>query len=381
MERPLKILLMGDASNYHNSLAKALRAMGHDVTVASNGSHWMDTPRDIDISRRRGRVSGLALWLKTMGLGLSRLRGYDIVELSGPIFIDLKPVRVRQIFDLLRRHNHHIYMSAIATDTPYVDECLNQSSPIVYNDWVVNGHPSPYALRSPEILQAWRSAPLRPHCDYIYHNVEGVVSALYEYHVAAARVVSKGKLAYGGIPIDTTAIKPVELPGDITRVKLFLGMHSARKVEKGTDIIQHAAAKLAEEYPERCSLEIVENLPYDQYLERMRGSHVVLDQIYSYTPATNALLAMAMGLATLSGGEEMFYDFIGEKRLRPVIASPVDYEGVYTTLKDVIMNPAQLARRSREGREFVVRHNDSRVVASRFINFWMKDIKVPGSEA
>ncbi len=48
----MKILLLGDASNYHATLAHALRLEGHDVTLASSGSGWMRTHRDIDISRK-----------------------------------------------------------------------------------------------------------------------------------------------------------------------------------------------------------------------------------------------------------------------------------------------------------------------------------------
>ena len=47
----MKILLLGDYSNYHRALSLALRKLGHDVTVASDGSRWMDTGRDIDLSR------------------------------------------------------------------------------------------------------------------------------------------------------------------------------------------------------------------------------------------------------------------------------------------------------------------------------------------
>ena len=48
----LKVLLVGDASNCHNALAGGLRKLGHEVVVASDGTEWMDTDRDIDLSRR-----------------------------------------------------------------------------------------------------------------------------------------------------------------------------------------------------------------------------------------------------------------------------------------------------------------------------------------
>ena len=50
----MKILFLGDASNLHSTLATALRAMGHHVVLMSDGSRWMDTSRDIDLTRGSG---------------------------------------------------------------------------------------------------------------------------------------------------------------------------------------------------------------------------------------------------------------------------------------------------------------------------------------
>ena len=44
----MKILLLGEYSNVHNTLAQGLRALGHEVVVASSGDGWKDYPRDID---------------------------------------------------------------------------------------------------------------------------------------------------------------------------------------------------------------------------------------------------------------------------------------------------------------------------------------------
>ena len=54
----MKILLLGEYSNVHNTLAMGLRALGHQVTVVSNGDFWKDYPRDIDVSRPTGRLGG-----------------------------------------------------------------------------------------------------------------------------------------------------------------------------------------------------------------------------------------------------------------------------------------------------------------------------------
>lgn len=48
----MKILLLGEYSNVHATLAEGLRMLGHDVTVASNGDFWKNYPRDISLVRR-----------------------------------------------------------------------------------------------------------------------------------------------------------------------------------------------------------------------------------------------------------------------------------------------------------------------------------------
>ena len=57
----MKILLLGEYSNVHNTLVQGLRHLGHQVTVASNGDFWKDYPRDIDLARRPGKLGGLKL--------------------------------------------------------------------------------------------------------------------------------------------------------------------------------------------------------------------------------------------------------------------------------------------------------------------------------
>ena len=60
----MRILLLGEYSNVHNTLAKGLRQLGHTVTVVSNGDFWKNYPRDIDVARHPGRLGGLRLLAK-----------------------------------------------------------------------------------------------------------------------------------------------------------------------------------------------------------------------------------------------------------------------------------------------------------------------------
>ena len=374
--RRLKILLMGDASNCHRALATGLRRLGHEVTVVSDGTGWLDTERDIDINRRwQNKLGGLELWLRMKFSVMDRLKNYDVVSIASPIWLLMRPHHNRYFFDKLKDNNRSIFLTALGTDTAFVETCLDPSSPLKYNEYRIFGQRAPYDIEFPEIASNWLSSPLREVCEHTYREVDGAVSALYEYDVAMRRVLPPDSVAYGGIPIDTSALETVDIPATVDCVNLFLGRHNHRIKVKGTDILEEAATRVVEKYRGKCNLTIVENRPYSEYLKLLKSSHLVLDQIYSYTPATNALLAMAYGLNAMSGAEPEFYDFIGEHENRPIINAVPDIDAITAAIEDYVVHPGLIAERGRRSREFVVRHNDCEIVARRFLDFWIKRLE------
>ncbi len=374
----MKILLLGDASNCHRTLATGLRDLGHEVTVASDGTRWMHTERDIDLSRRlTGPLGGAELYLRALRLSATSFRGFDVVALHNPVFLSLRPERVRKIFNTIRRNNRSIFLTALGTDTPYVEECIDPSGALRYSEYMHFGKPSPMVLEYPDRVTAWTSEEMTAHCRHIYDHIDGAVAVLYEYFLSARRWLPTEKTAYGGIPIDMNETTLSEIPERPEKVRLFLGRHRGRLATKGTDRLEAAARRAIERHPGKGELIIVENRPYKEYLELLSQAHVVIDQAYSYTPATNALLAMAKGQCAVSGGEPEFYDFIGENRLRPIFNSPLDTESMTAMFERIITAPpGELRRRGLEGREFVEKHNAAPVVAGQFADFWRSRLEL-----
>lgn len=367
----MKVLFVGDASNMHNCLAVQLRRMGHTAVVASNGSRWMDTARDIDISRRPG-VMGTAAYLAKLLRSLHKMQGYDVVQLGGPIFLELKPWRIRPVFDFLKRHNRRIVLSALNTDYLYYTAC-HDGHTYRYSDYMVGDKPSPFVNSSEYINQHqdnWKQPYMKAHFDYIGQRVDGAVACLWEYYVAYKPVFGD-KVVYAGIPIDTASIAPRYIDATPRKVRFFIGIQRDRNVVKGTDRMLAALKRVHERFPGECELDVVESVPYAQYLDRMSHSHVILDQLYSYTPATNALLAMAQGLVAVSGAEPEYYDLIGERDNHPIINVVPSPEGdIEHKLEWIVKHRDQLPRLSRESRAFVEKHNAAPVVAQRYLSFW-----------
>lgn len=365
----MKILLVGDSSGFHRTLSEGLERLGHEAVVASDGSTWMQTERDIDISRPdAGKLGGLALWLKMQRLCRTRLRGYDVVSLHRPAFMAIRPERQRGIFDLLRRHNKRVFLSATSTDSYYEEECRDVNSVLRYNEYRLYDRPGSIETTRPQDLEI-PGGPMRRLSEHVYGRIDGAVSALYEYDVALRRALPADKVAYGGIPVDTRAIgfSPLEVRG---KVRLFLGKKRGQEAYKGTDLLEAAARRVVDRHPGRAELTVVENVPLRDYLGLLRGSHILLDQAYSYTPATNALQAMAMGRVAVSGGEDDFYDFIGEKDNRPIINALPDVEALTAAIEDAVLHPGRLAEMGARSREFVEHHNEAETVARRFVDFW-----------
>lgn len=370
-----KILLLGDYSNCHGTLATALRRFGCDVTYASDRCRWMDIDCEVDISRRPGKIGGAELYMRLLFGDLSRIfKGYDIVALNDINFVQLRPKRLNSIFKKLKKNNGAVFLTSMSTDIAYLGMVEPPESPLRYSEWFIGNDPSRHYLANKEEWNAWHSPDLVKYQREALNRIDGAVSVLYEYHLAMVKALGEEKCAYGGIPIDTDFFSPVVIPEKIDKVKFFLGRDCTRKLMKGSDLLEIAARSVVKEMPRNAELEIVENLPFASFVNRLRKAHVVLDQIYSYTPATTALMAMSLGLNVVSGGEPDYYEFIGEKTHRPIINASVGLESLADILRSIVMNSSEIAGRGVASREFVLKHNSADVVAKRFLDFWLSKL-------
>ena len=98
----MKVLLLGEYSNVHWTLAQGLRALGHSVTVASDGDSWKNYPRDIDLHRKSTGKTDTLDFLFRVARALPFMRGYDVVQLINPVFLELCPERLLPIYRFLR---------------------------------------------------------------------------------------------------------------------------------------------------------------------------------------------------------------------------------------------------------------------------------------
>lgn len=366
----MKILFMGDHSGYHSTLATQLRKMGHDCVVASNGSRCMDTTRDIETKRNPGLYNSFK-YLWEMAELVPKLKGFDIVQFNNPGFLSLRPGKLKYFFKKLKKQNGKIGLTLCGSDALTV-KTIVENDLFRYSEIRVNGSPTAYFNNYQPVLKRYQAPKLVKYTQFIYDNIDCAVSALYEYHILAEFYWPDHKINYIGIPVNTKALHyvPFESRKD-GKLNICVAIKSEMMSFKGTDIMLRVARKIESLYPDKCKVTEARDLSLNEYLKTIEQADVVLDQLYSYTPATNALQTMAMGKISVSGAEPEYYDFIGENSLHPIISAVPNEDQLADTLLNLIELPDEkLKELSIKSREFVEKHNSSEVVAQKFLKSW-----------
>ena len=363
----MKILLLGEFSNVHWTLAEGLRALGHEVTVVSNGDLWKGFQADILLKRRSKRRIDSLSYLGRVLLTLPRLRGYDVVQFINPDFLELRTERLLAIYRYLRRHNGKLFLGAFGNDYYWTRACLDPAR-FRYSDFYLNGERriTPY---TEQVIAEWIGSPKEHTNRLMAEDADGIVAGLYEYYASYAPEFPE-KTVFIPFPIQRSVIASAVSAEVPAKVNFFLGIQRDRVDVKGAEVLERALDRIAARYPERCIASKAVSVPYEQYKEMIRSADLLLDQIYSYTPAMNALLGMARGLVVVGGGEEENYDILGERELRPIINVLPDEEDIYRKLEALALHPERLPELKRQSVEYIKRHHDYIKVAQEYVRFW-----------
>lgn len=361
----MRILLLGEYSNVHATLARGLRTLGHEVMVASNGDFWKDYPRDIDLSRRPGKLGGLSLLARVHRL-LPQLQGYDIVQLINPIFMELRAERLLPIYHQLRQNNRCVVLGGFGMDWYWVHTCV-EDKPLRYSDFNIGDKLRDNAEALSE-RRDWLDTPKGQLNLLIAEECDGIVTGLYEYWACY----------HPAFPSKTVFIPfPIEMPpaADLTtgeRLRVFIGINESRSAYKGTDVMLSAAEEVLHRHPEEMELRVARSVPFATYCQLMDGSDAILDQLYSYTPSMNPLLAMSKGIICIGGGEPENYEILGERELRPIVNVGPNRKSVVDALEHLVTHPEEVAQRRRDSVEYVRRHHEYLHVARQYEQFYRK---------
>lgn len=365
----MKILLLGEYSNVHWTLAQGLRTLGHSVVVASNGDRYKNYQRDIDITRNSNSLVDTIKYIYLLIKHFRKFKGFDIVQIINPFFLDLKASKNLKAFNYLKRHNKKIYMGAFGNDAYWLKACLNKDI-FRYSEFNIPNR-TEYLDSAKELISIWSNKDkVNLNCE-IAKKSDGIIACLYEYFIAYQPKFEE-KLTYIPAPINTSEITFKQRGLNPTKVTFFIGIQKLRNEIKGADILYKCLEEIHSKYPNECIINKAESVPYDEYITMRNDADILLDQLYSYTPGMNALTAMAQGLVVMGGGEPEMYNLLNEQDNRPIINVLPNEEDILENLETLIINKARIAELSHNSRLFIEKHHDYVKIAQQYIDIWSK---------
>ena len=367
----MRILLFGNPSTLHSNLAKGLRELGHEVRTVSMRSGWRQFPVDDILLERNYDINGKLALMQYLWHALPVLRkckGYDIVQMHNPMFLAIRGSLLRPFYNYIRRNNGKLVLGAFGDDYHIVNQMLD-SDTLRYSDQKI-GSTIRQDAAAREQRERWIGNAQHEIgiSKYVSEDCDAIVACLQEYWALYNNVYPE-KLHFIPLPI----VMPEEPRTDFSvgdKVRLFIGIQKDRTQVKGTDIMLKAAQDIVHDYPTLAELRIVENVPYEEYTQIMEGSDAILDQLYSYTPSMNSLLAMSKGIIDIGGGEPENYDIINEHELHPIVNVEPTYESVYHELKELIHHRDRIPEMKAQSVEYVRRHHDYRKVAVQYLDLY-----------
>lgn len=362
----MKILLLGEASFVQSTLRKGFEALGHEVTLVSAGCIW-DCPRDVDVSRnmRWGKLSGLKVVWKILR-NIRLFWGNDIVLMNDFHTLPLKLKWNELFFRFVRRWNKRVVRGCWGDDEVVLD--AQAKGVLDYSDTHIGTVPINVdenrwrieEQRLPEFVSCFRC---------VNSNVDAFAACLYEYYRYYDREEYRERLHYLPLPMEIpqeSRVKGCEWP-----IKVLVGIQTRRDYIKGAGIIAGLVERIAAENPEKVVVRKVYDVPYEEYCRMLEEADVLVDQLYSYTPSMNSLAAMARGTVVIGGGEEEYYDFIGERELRPIInVRPGQDEENLRVLGEALLTEGMVSRLSRESAAFVRKHHDYMKVSMEYVSMF-----------
>lgn len=363
----MKILLFGEFSGLFNCLRDGLVENGHEVFMVSNGDGVRNYPTDYNwwkpSYRKYGRFKHL-FELKNLYFHKNLLRGYDVVMLIHPIIFSRFVPVIRPVFNYLIENNEKVFLSGAGL------------TPIGYRYWYnTNGKYRNYIEGEMKDMPSLKNnfdnkSRSQSLIDWEYElldRINGYIPIWYEY-----------AMPFKGHP---HCLKTVRIPinyykqnykPNIVKDKIvFFASISPRKYSKGFPYIKEAFDRMEKKYGDVAEFVAAGGLPFNEYMDLISRTNVVMDDANSFSIAMNGLFSLAKGKIVMGGAEPVANAELGLE-WNPVYNLCPDVDQICSCIEDVINKKDQIEEMGRNGRKFVEQYHDYKDIAKQYVELFEK---------
>ncbi|MBV1923994.1 MAG: glycosyltransferase, partial [Flavobacteriaceae bacterium] len=293
------------------------------------------------------------------------LKGFDVVQFINENSFGVIPSVEKEIISYLKNNNEKLFLLSCGTDYSSVNYAMNDHLRYSifegYKDHSIPKEKYKFPLR-------YTTQPYKELHDYMFSTVDGVIASDMDYHLPL-----KGHQKYLGLipnPINIDILPIIDNPIG-KKINIFIGINKGNSHTKGIRYFKEALDKIKIKYADKIEVEIVENLPYKEYITKYNKAHILLDQVLSYDQGYNALEAMAKGKVVFTGAEKEFETFYQLDKKVAINAVP-DVDHIVAQLEEFILHPQKLNEIGTNARQFIEEEHDYKKIALKYIEYWSK---------
>ena len=376
----MKILLLGEYSGAHNNLRKALKQEGHEVKLVSDGDGYKCLDSDVFIKYERkastnklSKISRILLLYSGFQGSiqifkhiqtLKEFKGYDVVQLINPIFLnEFGPIVNFFVFKYIRKNNKKVFLSALGDDYFWIKYCLDRNFEYSMFDDLSLKSIKRYIYPLSYVYGFFNPFLNR----YIAKNVNAIIPGLYDYYAAYKQFENCTDivpLIVDDVEKDIEIVKQFRYP-----IKIFHGWQPNKESRKGNDVFDKAIKSLIKKYPNKIDYKIVAGVPYSEYINSFNEADIFIDQCFSQDKGINALLGMKSGKVVFSGFEDkvkQYYHIEDE----PLVNAIPNSDSIFEELEHIVLNPSLIPKYSLKARKYIEKFHNSKYVLEKYFKIW-----------
>jgi len=376
----MKILLLGEYSRLHNSLKEGLESLGMQVTIIGFGDDFKNYPVDIYIKNSYSK--GFLLFIKKTiykltalditSLSIKRqinkhkgkLINYDVVQLINENPFCTIPKLEITLLQHIFKHNKKVFLLSCGTDYISVNYAFDKK--FRYSIFTPYENNKVSKTNYWNVLK-WKTKPFKKLHDYVFKNIQGVISSDLDYHLPMRNHNKYIGLVPNPINTDKIKVEPINITNKIV---IFHGINDRNYYKKGNDIFDEALQIIKDKYASKIDIIEARSLPYSKYIKSYNSAHILLDQVFAYDQGYNALEAMAKGKVVFTGAEKEWLNYYNLKEDTVAINALPDAEKIAKKLEWLILHPEKITEISKNARAFIEKEHHYVLIAKKYLETW-----------
>jgi glycosyltransferase involved in cell wall biosynthesis len=379
----VRILLIGEYSNLHNSLKAGLETLGHSVVLVNSGDGFKNFGSDYSIKPtfssnslvsflRQGLYKLFKIDIVKIEHGirfcfyLKHLKDFDVVQLINENPVQTTPKLERYLLNKIFKNNKKTVLLCCGVDHLIANYLFNKTERYsILTPYFKN---EKEAFEFQFILDYIKLSYKKTH-ELVYKNSAGVIATDMDYYLPL-----KEHPQFLGLIANPINLDKIQLDSfsNFIQVRIFLGINRNSYTSKGIRFFEKTLDIIKTKYLNKVEIIVTENIPYSEYLTKYNNCHILLDQVYGYDQGYNALEAMAKGKVVFTGAEKEFLDYYNLQEDQVAINALPDVNYLVEKLSFLIDNPEKITEIGINARKFIEKEHDYKIIAQKYLDTWNK---------